>query len=121
MARSMPCQIEMGSLPSTISERMPYGRARSATGRSAWTVFMSVEMPQRLLVTIMSTGSSRPGWVDQFRHVSKSPSAVPASPPITTVMPSPPCRFCIRAVPGAIENCTSITLVTGSTFHSGAQ
>ena len=57
----------------------------------------------------------------QFRHVSKSPSAAPASPPITTVIPSPPCRFCTSAVPGAIEYWTSMTLETGSTFHFGSQ
>ena len=75
-------------------------------------------MPQPLLVTIISTGSSLPGRVLQTRHEAKSPSAVPASPPVTIVMPSPPCRFCTRAVPGAIAYCTSITEVTGTTFQS---
>ena len=37
---------------------------------------------------------------------------------MTAGMPSPPWRFCIRAVPGAMTNCTSITELTGTTFHS---
>ena len=42
-----------------------------------------------------------------------------ATTPMTTDTPSPPCRLCIMAVPGAITYWTSITLVTGITFHSG--
>ena len=34
------------------------------------------------------------------------------------VMPSPPWRFCTRAVPGAMAYCTSMTEVTGMTFQS---
>ena len=41
-------------------------------------------------MTMMSTGSSLPGRVHQIRQEAKSPSAVPASPPMTMVMPSPP-------------------------------
>ena len=76
-------------------------------------------MPCPLFVTSTSTGTSFPGRLLHSRQLSKSPSAVPASPLTATLSPSPPCRFCIRAVPGAITICTSITLVTGTTFHSG--
>ena len=78
-----------------------------------------VEIPYPLFVTTIRTGSSLPGRVDQIMQLAKSPAAVPASPPITTETPSPPCRFCMMAVPGAMTYWTSITLVTGITFHSG--
>jgi hypothetical protein len=72
-----------------------------------------------LFVTTTRTGSSWPGRLLQRRQLSKSPSAVPASPLTVMLSPSPPCRFCISAEPGAMTHWTSITLVTGTTFHSG--
>src|SRR6202023_1938233 len=75
-------------------------------------------MPHLLLVTIIRIGSGLAGRDDQIRQVEKSPSAVPASPPVTMVMPRPPARLFAMAVPGAIEYCTSIGLETGTTFHS---
>jgi hypothetical protein len=74
-------------------------------------------MPQALFMTVMSTGSSCPGRLLQMRQVAKSPSAVPASPPTTMVTPSPPCRFCTRAVPGAMAYWISMTELTGTTFQ----
>ena len=53
----------------------------------------------------------------QTRHVAKSPSAVPASPPWTMVIPCPPARLLARAVPGAMEYCTSMGELTGTTFQ----
>src|SRR2546430_16528618 len=74
-------------------------------------------MPHLLLVTIISTGSWLAGRDDHTRQVEKSPSAVPASPPVTMVIPRPPARLLAIAVPGAIEHCTSMGLETGTTFH----
>ncbi len=76
-----------------------------------------VEMPYWLLVTMIRIGSSLPGRELQMRHEAKSPSAVPASPPWTMVIPRPPARFCAIAVPGAIANWTSIGDEIGTTFH----
>src|SRR5436305_15248371 len=75
-------------------------------------------MPHLLLVTIIKRGNGLAGRDDQMRQVEKSPSAVPASPPVTMVIPRPPARFCASAVPGAIEYCTSMGELTGTTFHS---
>ena len=69
-------------------------------------------------MTQIKIGSSLPGRVDHTRQLAKSPSAVPASPPVTIVIPSPPKRFCAIAVPGAIAYWTSIGELTGVTFHS---
>ncbi len=66
-------------------------------------------MPQPLFMTIISTGSSLPGRVLQIRQDGEVALGVPASPPMTMVMPSPPCRFCTRAVPGALTHWMSIT------------
>ncbi len=74
-------------------------------------------MPQWLLVTMINTGSGFAGREDQTRQVEKSPSWVPASPPVTTVIPRPPARLFAIAVPGAIEYCTSMGLEIGTTFH----
>ena len=50
--------------------------------------------------------------------LAKSPSAVPASPPCTIVMPLAPVSLrCARAVPSAIGNWIAIGEVTGATFH----
>src|SRR5204862_201522 len=68
----------------------------------------AVEMPQWLLATIISTGSGFSGRELHTRQVGKSPSAVPASPPWTTVIPLAPARLLAMAVPGAMENCTSM-------------
>src|SRR2546430_16438503 len=62
-----------------------------------------VEMPHLLLATMMSIGSGFAGREDQMRQLPKSPSAVPASPPVTTVIPRPPARFCWMAGPMAVE------------------
>src|SRR5438046_9466834 len=67
---------------------------------------------------MINTGSGLAGRDDQIRQVEKSPSAVPASPPVTMVMPRPPARLFAMAGPGAIEYCTSMGLETGTTFHS---
>src|SRR3954449_12535465 len=76
-----------------------------------------VEMPHLLLVTMISAGSGLAGREHQTRQVEKSPSAVPASPPVTMVIPRPPARLFAIAVPGAIEYCTSMGLEMGTTFH----
>src|SRR5262245_54858227 len=104
IARWMANQLAIGSLPLTTSPGMPKGAARSMTDAQPCCVQYSVEMPQPLFMTIMSTGSLLLGRVDQMRHEEKSPSAVPASPPTTIVMLSPPSRFCTIAVPGALTH-----------------
>jgi hypothetical protein len=81
-------------------------------------VLASVEMPQPLLVTSIRIGSSALGRLDQTRQVAKSPSAVPASPPWTMVMPWLLARFWAIAVPGAMENWTSMGEVMGTTFQA---
>ena len=50
-------------------------------------------------------------------QIQSVPSAVPASPPCTIVIPRPPARLFASAVPGAIENCTSMGEETGATFQ----
>ena len=95
---------------------MPNALPRSAIWSYPCWPANGVEMPHRLLVTIISIGSSQPRRDDQISAVAKSPSAVPASPPCTIVMPLPPSR-CARAVPIAIENWISIGDVTGTRFH----
>ena len=74
-------------------------------------------MPYWLFVTRMRIGSSCPLRELHTRQVAKSPSAVPASPPVTMVMPFEPVARCAIAVPGAIEYWTSIGDDTGATFH----
>ncbi len=96
---------------------MPNARARSVTCFSPCCSEAGVEMPHWLLVTSMRQGSSAPGREHHTRHVAKSPSAVPASPPCTMVMPLPPARLLAMAVPGAMENWTSMGELTGTTFH----
>ena len=118
MARLTACQLATTSLPSTTSPGMPNALPRSMICASPCWASAAVEMPQPVLVTTISTGSSLPGRLLQTRQEAKSPSAVPASPPVTMVMASPPARFCIRAVPGAITYWTSMTEVTGTTFQS---
>jgi hypothetical protein len=108
-----------GSLPSTTATGMPNARPRSEIWSYPCWPANGVEMPYRLLVTIMSSGSSWPLRELHTSAVAKSPSAVPASPPWTIVMPFAPVPArCARAVPIAIENCTSIGELTGATFHS---
>jgi hypothetical protein len=107
-----------GSLPLITLVLIPNALPRSAMRCSPCCVAAGVEMPQPLLVTIMSRGSSMPGRVLQMRHVAKSPSAEPASPPCTIVMPLLLARFCASAVPGAIENCTSMGDEIGTTFQA---
>ena len=80
-----------------------------------------MEIPQPLLATMMRIGSSCPGRDDQIRQDAKSASAEPASPPWTMVIPVQPGFLWAMAVPGAIENCTSIGLETGHIFHSRAE
>ncbi len=53
-----------------------------------------------------------------MRQVAKSPSAEPASPPWTMVMPVQPALRCAIAVPIATEYCTSMGLEIGHMFHS---
>ena len=92
-------------------------RGRRSASSPCWPSY-GVEMPHRLFVTIISSGSSLPLRELHTSAVAKSPSAVPASPPCTIVMPFAPVPLrCARAVPIAIENCTSIGDVTGTTFH----
>ena len=97
---------------------MPKALPRSLIRFSPCWPWYCVEIPHLLLVTTISTGSGLAGRDDQIRQVEKSPSAVPASPPVTMVMPRPPARLLAMAVPGAIEYCTSMGLETGTTFHS---
>src|SRR5438128_5688106 len=118
IARWMANQLEIGSLPLTTSPGMPNGAARSMTAAQPCCMQYSVEMPQPLFMTIIRMGSLLLGRVDQTRHEEKSPSAVPASPPTTMVMPSPPSRFCTMAVPGALTHWMPIHELTGTTFHS---
>ena len=98
--------------------RMLKARARSAMRVSPCWPSDVVEMPHLLLVTMMRMGSGLAGRLLHTRHEAKSPSAVPASPPVTMVMPSPPWRFWAMAVPGAMEYCTSMGEDTGVMFHS---
>lgn len=79
-----------GSLPSIVFVRMPKARPRSLMRLSPCCVAAGVEIPYWLFVTIMRHGTSLPGREHQMRHVAKSPSAVPASPPCTIVIPRPP-------------------------------
>src|SRR5262245_30914492 len=116
--RAMACHEAIGSLPSTTSPGMLNARPRSRILATPGWLEWEVEMPHPLLVTMISTGNALPGGVLQTRQEAKSPSAVPASPPVTMVTPSPPTRFCTWAVPGAMTYCTSITDVTGMTFQS---
>ena len=118
IARSMACQEAIGSLPSTTSPGMPKALPRSMMWRSPWTSLADVEMPQLLFWMTISTGNSWPGRVDQTRQEAKSPSAVPASPPVTMVIPRPPARLCAIPVPMQIEYCGSITELTGTTFQA---
>src|SRR5216684_3748360 len=101
-----------------VFDSMPKALPRSEMRFSPCWPCQLVEMPHLLLVTQMRTGSGLAGRDDQIRQLAKSPSAVPASPPVTTVMPRPPARFCAIAVPIAIEYCGSMGEVTGATFHS---
>ena len=101
-----------------LAQGIPKGSARRAMSRIAHCVSRGVEIPYSLLVTMIRMGSSLPGRDDQMRHVAKSPSAAPASPPVTMVMPSPPWRLWTQAVPGACAYCVSMVLVTGQTFHA---
>src|SRR3954447_2969577 len=97
---------------------IPKALPRSLIRFSPCCPWYPVEMPHLLLVTTISTGNGFAGREDQTRQVEKSPSAVPASPPVTMVMPRPPARLLAIAVPGATEYWTSIGLETGTTFHS---
>src|SRR2546423_6008833 len=101
-----------------VFDSIPNALPRSEMRFSPCCPDHGVEMPHLLLVTTISIGSAFAGREDQIRQLAKSPSAVPASPPVTRVIPRPPTRFCAIAVPGAIEYCTSIGLDTGTTFHS---
>src|SRR5713226_4492323 len=101
-----------------VFDSMPKALPRSETRFSPCCPCQLVEMPHLLLVTTMRIGSGLAGRDDHTRQVEKSPSAVPASPPVTMVIPRPPARFWAMAVPGAIEYCTSMGLETGTTFHS---
>jgi hypothetical protein len=99
--------------------------ARDAKGVAAVRdVFLAVLRASRrrdapvIVVTMIRTGSSWPGRVDQIMQDAKSPSAVPASPPVTMVMPSPPTRFWTCAVPGAMTYWISITELIGTMFQS---
>ena len=47
----------------------------------------AVEIPQRLFCTVINIGSSWPGREAQIKQLAKSPSAVPASPPVTIEIP----------------------------------
>ena len=96
---------------------IPNALPRSLIRFSPCCPWKCVEIPHLLLVTIISTGSGLAGRDDHTRQVEKSPSAVPASPPVTMVIPRPPARLLAIAVPGAIEYCTSMGLETGTTFH----
>ena len=100
---------------------MPNALPRSEMCSSPCWPAYGVEMPYLLFVTIMRMGSSCPLRELHTRHVAKSPSAVPASPPCTMVMPLPAPRLawlaCACAVPIAIEYCTSMGELTGATFH----
>ncbi len=75
-------------------------------------------MPQSLLATMMRIGSSCLGRDDHTRQVAKSPSADPASPPWTMVIPVQPFFRCAIAVPIAMEYWTSIGLEIGHMFQS---
>ena len=101
-----------------VFDSMPNPLPRSEMRFSPCCPCQLVEMPHLLLVTTINIGSGLAGRDAHTRQVAKSPSAVPASPPVTMVIPRPPARFWAMAVPGAIEYCTSIGLETGTTFQS---
>src|SRR5437773_5346986 len=101
-----------------VFDSMPKPLPRSEMRFSPCWPAYPVEMPHLLLVTTINIGSGLAGRDAHTRQVAKSPSAVPASPPVTMVIPRPPARFWAMAVPGAIEYCTSIGDDTGTTFHS---
>ncbi len=99
----------------------PEGLPRSAMLFGPRCVEAAVEIPHWLWVTMMRMGNSCPGRLLHTRQLAKSPSAVPASPPVTMVMPSPPKRFCAIAVPGAMTYWTSMGELTGATFQALAE
>src|SRR5438128_9110125 len=101
-----------------VLDSMPNALPRSETRFSPCWPCEAVEIPHLLLVTMMRMGSGLAGRDDHTRQLAKSPSAVPASPPVTMVMPRPPARFWAIPVPMHIEYCTSITELIGQTFHS---
>src|SRR5438067_11109542 len=97
---------------------MPKPLPRSATRFSPCWPCQLVEMPHLLLVTTISTGSGLAGRDDQTRQVAKSPSALPASPPVTMVLSRTAAGLCAIAVPHAIGYCASTGVENGTTFHS---
>src|SRR5437868_6854523 len=101
-----------------VFDSIPNALPRSEIRFSPCCPVHAVEIPHLLLVTMMRTGSGFAGRDDQTRQVAKSPSAVPASPPVTMVIPRPPARFCAIPVPMHMEYCGSMTELTGTTFHS---
>src|SRR2546421_6856102 len=101
-----------------VFDSIPNALPRSAMRFSPCCPLQAVEMPHLLFVTTIRIGSGLAGLDDQIRQEAKSPSAVPASPPVTMVIPRPPARFCAMPVPMQIEYCGSITELTGTTFHS---
>ena len=118
MAAAISRYETSGSLPSMLFDSIANALPRSEMRFSPCCPDHGVEMPHLLLVTTISIGSGFAGREDQIRQLAKSPSAVPASPPVTTVIPRPPARFCAIAVPMPIAYWASIVEVIGTTFHS---
>src|SRR5436305_13906301 len=102
-----------------VFDSIPKPLPRSAIRFSPCWPCQCVEIPHLLLVTTISSGSGLAGRDGQIRQVGKSPSAVPASPPVTMVIPRRPARCCAIAVPGALEYCTAIGLESGLPLHAG--
>ena len=64
-------------------------------------------------------GSGSAGRLAQTRQEWKSPSAVPASPPLTMVIASVLAQACAMPVPIEVVYCVSIVGETGTTLNSG--
>ena len=86
IARSMACHAATGSLPSTVSARMPYGigPVGDPRGPRADVACGGRDAPAVVGHDASAPAARCPAGCSRSGSVSKSPSAVPASPPTTT-------------------------------------